>query len=407
MFLQNNEQLIARTFSKIGLPQEEINKRISTARALIKVNASDSASSRKNTSGQGAGCAYNSLGDRSYQMPVVVADEMEAENFKQMWAMDADTPVYNLPSSGAPLPALTIWTNQTVKQIFKEITLKELAGDFQQGTFGTRQVMVPTQGGTGFVAPYDDYSMNGDNGYNVDYVVRNIGYFETTVSYGELEMAQWSQAKMDAVGMKREQRDTVTVPQFRNDLGFNGYTAIDKPALYGILNEPNLPPAITLPADGENPTSLTPSTAWMDKDYSQILRDIGLLWQNVLLKGLGTVNLDTKAKLAVPPSVMPALLKITQFGITVREALKQQYPNMEIIATPNFEASLNDSDNTVVMLLLEHPKTKQMPFVELYSTPYMGFRPLVMSSAMSEKVAMGLGGVMLFYPIYVSYAYGV
>jgi hypothetical protein len=104
---------------------------------------------------------------------------------------------------------------------------------------------------------------------------------------------------------------------------------------------------------------------------------------------------------------MPALLKITQFGITVREALKQQYPNMEIIATPNFEASLNDSDNTVVMLLLEHPKTKQMPFVELYSTPYMGFRPLVMSSAMSEKVAMGLGGVMLFYPIYVSYAYGV
>ncbi len=404
MFLQNNERFVADIFSRMGLSESEINKRLMTSRLLTNTNSigADSAICK---SGKGVGCGFDLMNGATYFAPVVVADDMEARAFRSL-LVDADTAVFNPASSGAPLPLLTIWTNKQIHQIFKAMKLKALAGDFQQGTFGVRQIKVPVIGAVGSVVPYDDLSMNGDNDYNVTYVTRNIAYFETSLNYGELEIAEWSLSKLDAVGMKRNARDTVTIPQFQNDLGFNGYSAVSYPAIYGILNEPDLNPFITLPADGTIPGTTTKTTAWSGKDYSQILRDIQLLWNDVLLRSLGKVDTNSKAKLCYPPSVEAALLTSTVFGITVKEQLKKQYPGLEFVSVPNFEASLNSSNQTVVMLLLENPATGEMPFQELFTIKYMAHRPVPMASSMAEKVSMGLGGVMLFYPLYVSGAYG-
>lgn len=403
MYLQNNEQFVAGVFSRMGLSQDEINKRLMTGRLLSNTNSigADASICR---SGKGVGCNLDVANGASYFSPIVVADDMEARAFRACLA--DDSVAFNLPSSGAPLPLLTIWTNKQVHQIFKAMKLKAVAGDFQQGTFGTRQIKVPVIGAVGTVVPYDDLSMNGDNAYNVTYVTRNIAYFESSLSYGELEVAEWSISKLDAIGMKRNARDTVTIPQFQNDLGFNGYTAVNYPAIYGVLNEPDLSPAITLPADGTIPGTTTKTTAWTGKDYSQILRDVQLLWSDILLRSLGTVNTNSKAKLCYPPSVEAALLTSTVFGVTVKEQLKKQYPNMEMESIPNFEAALNSSTQTVVMLMLENPDTGEMPYQELFSVKYMAHRPIPMASSMAEKVSMGLGGVMLFYPIYVSMAFG-
>lgn len=402
LLVTNHYDTLRRLYAKIGLQKDGIDKRMNQAMQLVKMNE---LGSRFGERGKGVGCAYDAR-TGTYFPPLIAADEAEASALRRLLNTDADIPTFGMPSSGAPLPLLTIWTQRAIKQIFKALTAKLITGDFQQGTFGTRQIKIPTIGYAGEVVLYNDGSANGNNSYNVDYVTKDILYFETSLTYGDLEVAEWGLSKMDAIQMKRDARDTVTVPQFQNDLVFNGYTAASVPQIEGIINNSNLNAGISLPNDGHVPTTQVLTTAFSGKDYSQIIRDIQLLVSSVIQGARGTVTTNSKFKLALPPSAETALLTSTILGVTVKEQLQKMFPNMEIVVIPNFEADLNVNNQTIIMVLFEHPQTGEQPYAELFTTKYMAHRPVPMSSAMEEKISMGLGGAILLYPLYVGFALG-
>lgn len=231
------------------------------------------------------------------------------------------------------------------------------------------------------------------------------------MGWGTLQEAQFSLAKIPYVNKLREAM-AINIAQFQNDLGFQGYTGIpdtNQPMLWGILNEPNLNPAISLPADGQIPGTLTPTTAWYGKDYSQIIRDIQLLVKQVLEQAAGNATTEDRFILAIPPSAEVALLTSTPYGVTVKEQLRKMFPRIEFVITANFEADLvttgEETGETVVMVLFEYKG--QTPYRDLFVTKLQGHRPHTLPSAIIEKMAMALAGTMLPYPTFVSHAYGV
>lgn len=406
--------MIKALYADMGLTQAAINSRISQGAMLSNMNPAYSLTGK----GGGVSMAYDAQSGLASR-PIVVHDLAEASALRQAVenrmprAMDDDTYAFNIPSNGVPLPLLTIWTTRSIEQIYKKTTLSRLTGSWQQGAPGVMEIKIPTIGLDGRVDIYDDYSMNGATSLNTNWITRNIGYFEETMGWGTMQAAQYGLAKIDYTNRLRETM-AITIAQFQNDLGFQGYLGIpstNAPMLWGILNEPNLNAAISLPADGQTPGTLTPTTAWQGKSYSQILRDVQLLVAQVMLQALGHINIDSPFIMALPPSAAAYLTTSTVYGVTVAEQLKKMFSGIEIVSTPNFEASLvlsgAETNQTVIMLLFKNDENGEMPYDELFVTKWQGHRPVPMSSSVSEKISMGLGGVFLKYPLYVSYAYGV
>lgn len=416
---------IKNLYQDIGFNSKSVDKRIAQIQMLTKCNPLKSAFK----TGGGVAVGFDSLFGPEVSptlCPIVAKDIDEANaigqhllNKYRSRLMDADTYAFDIPSSGIPTPILTIWTTRTIEEMFKTNTLSLVAGAWQQGAPGVEEIKIPTVGFLGNPAIYSDLSMNGGTSVNFNWVTRNIAYFEDTLVWGDMQQAQFGLAKIDYVNKIREAM-AILVTQFQNDLGFQGYTGIpsgDNPQLFGILNEPNLGAAISLPVDGQIPGTLIPTTAWYGKDYLQIARDVQLLIQNVLTKAKGnasvqSTNNNTPFKLCIPPSAEAALATPNALGSkSVGAWLRETYPNMTIEIIPNFEAELVttgvQTGQTVVMVLFQHPKTGEMPYDELFVTKWQGHRPVPMASAIAEKMSFGLGGVILKYPLLVAYAYGV
>lgn len=406
-------ELHNRLYQAIGLNQAQIDSRFRQAAMLTKQNGYKSF----DKTGGGLQVAYDTMSGTSLA-PIIAKDQAEASLIRQAYeslggrAAD-DTYAFNIPSSGVPLPLLTIWTTRMIEQLYKTMTLSKLAGSWQQGAPGVQEIKIPTIQFAGQVGIYDDMSMNGGTSINTNWVTRNIAYFEESLVWGDMQQAQYGIAKIDYANKLREAM-TITISQFQNDLGFQGYTGIpaaDNPHLFGILNEPNLNAAVTLPVDGQVPGTLTPTAAWTGKDFNQLCRDFRLLVGQVLQQAEGHVDLNTKGIMGLPPSAFVALSTPNPLSsVTFIEFLKDAYPNIEIVQVPNFEASMVTTGvttgQTVVMLLFQHPNG-EMPYDELFVTKWQGHRPIPQASSISEKVSFGLGGVILKYPLLVTYAYGV
>jgi len=408
-----NENLIKGLYRQIGLNDQSIEARMAQSAIIGKFNTDLHVGD-----GGGVGVMYDSF-SKSYTQPIFVKDLQEATLIRKALenshavAVDSDTYQFNIPSSGVPLPLLTIWTTRMLEQLYKKVTLAKITGSWQQGTPGIQEIKIPIAAYNGKTAIYNDFSASGNTSVNINWLTRSIGYFEQTLGWGTMQQAQFGLAKIDYVNKLREAL-TISVSQFQNDLGFQGYTGIpdtDSPQIFGILNEPNLNAAISLPADGQVPGTVTATTSWAGKNFNQIVRDVQLLIASVLTEAAGHATTESRFLLAIPPSAQAYLSTPNPIASeSVREYLGKAFPGIEIVIIPNFEAALvttgAETNQTVIMALFQH-ENGEMPYDEIFVTKWLGHRPVAMHSSITEKISMGLGGVLLKYPFLVSYAYGV
>jgi hypothetical protein len=406
----NNEQLKS-IYKNAMVSDSGASARIADAEFLAKHNATQY--DAQSNQGKGGGVFIEGGMFDGYQKPVVVADAKEAVGVVGSM-MDSlfEVPAFNPASSGVPQPLTTIWTTRMIEQVYKKTTLSEVAGSWQQGVPGVTDIKIPVIGFEGVSEPYSDFSMSGNSSVNVTWVPRQLIQLEQTLAWGDMQQAQFALAKIEYVTRLREAQ-SITIAQQQNDIGFQGYTATgagNSPYIYGIINEPNLNPAISLPADGVVPGTITPTVAWYGKDFNQLCRDFRLLFQALSQTSEGWVSLSTKVKLLLPPSAQTALTTPNPLSsVTFGQFLKETY-NVEIVVCPNFEASLvttgETTGETLVMLQAQHPNG-EMPYDELFVTKWLGHRPVPMASSVAEKVSYILGGCILKYPFLVTTAYGV
>lgn len=115
----------------------------------------------------------------------------------------------------------------------------------------------------------------------------------------------------------------------RNRVGFYGYND-GAGRTYGFLNDPNLPNYVSLPNGASG------SAAWSSKTFNEIAADIRTMFAALQTGSMDNVDPEkTQTTLAIPMGTNQ-YLSVTQTvgGISVRQWLRETYPNCRIETAP-------------------------------------------------------------------------
>jgi hypothetical protein len=320
-------------------------------------------------------------------MPELVAPELRL-------AMDAQPGLVTTPNAGIPLLFSAIVDPQVVRTVFQVLSAESVYGPAQQkGSWVTSVDYFPLVESVGSVASYGDYSNNGAVDVNVQWTPRQPFPYQTFKRYGEKQMARWGQAGINYSTELDIARQT-KFNQFQNNSYFFGVAGLIN---YGSLNDPSLITAIAPFTKAAGGTAWTNATA--DEEYNDIA--LKLYVQLVAQMG-GNVKADTPMTLALSTTREPLLGRKTQYGITVREYLMQQFPNLTIETAPQFSTQAGE----LVQLIINNVDGVQT-FVPAYTEKLRSHAIVTEPSAWAQKMSAGTYGTILRRPIAVASMIGI
>lgn len=189
---------------------------------------------------------------------------------------------------------------------------------------------------TGGTSPYSDYGNSGVSGVNYQWQTREQYRFQTTIEYGDLEVDVSSTAKINLAADK--QRSAATNIEIDSNKFY--LLGVDGQEIYGVLNDPNLLPAIS-PASVTNGT--TTVTEWADKSTVQRYNDVLSLFQRLADQSNGIITNSDLLRLAVTPGTNVMLGGATDFNVSVLDMLKKYFPRLEIVVLPQLSGAAGET----------------------------------------------------------------
>lgn len=314
--------------------------------------------------------------------------------------MALDSALLTETNAGVPV-ALTTYVDPVIIDILTApLRARAIATERKMGDWTTSFAQFTMVEKTGFTQPYDDYADNGVSDVNANFPVRQNYVFETVIGYGDKEVETSGKAKLDLISRK-QQSAANTLDMAMNDFYFYGVSGL---ANYGILNEPNLPTALT-PANAG--TEDTPKTKWADKTAQQIYSDILAMVTDIATRSRGIIDSNSKFKLVVSPAINSRLLDSpSQMLTTVIATVKGAIPNLEVVVAPQMSTNAGE----LVQLWAEvvssngnSNKTMELAFSEKMRAG----RVIPSLSHFKQKFTAGTFGAVIYQPYAVSQMLGV
>ena len=227
----------------------------------------------------------------------------------------------------------------------------------KKGDFATAYEKFPVEEFTGATTEYDDYSNAAVAGVNFNWPTREQYRFQTTLNYGDLESAVMATAKIN-LASKKQQAAARIIDVDANKFYLYG---VNGRAIYGMLNDPNLPAAIT-PG-----TAAATGTTWSVKTTKEIFEDVLKLYAALQTSGQGNIDMDSDLCLLVPPALSVQLGKATDFNVSVQKMIDDYFKGgkLEIILLPELH-NASTSINTIMMIArnIMGTPTAQLAFSE-------------------------------------------
>lgn len=268
--------------------------------------------------------------DQAYLAEIVEALRLAA-------TMDSnDVGILPVPSqiqSTAAIPALVqflqAWMPGFVNFITAARKIDELIGMTTIGSWEDEQIVQGMLEPQGNAIPYGDYNNIPLSSWNVNFEWRTVVRFEMGILVGLLEEARAARMRVSSSGEKRGQAGRALDIQ-RNRVGFYGYND-GAGRTYGFLNDPSLPAYVTLP---NGATSGSPS--WNTKTFNDITADIRLGMYTLEVQSMDTLDVEKSPITMAIPMGKRQFLTVTQSvgGISVREWIRENYPNLRIVTAP-------------------------------------------------------------------------
>lgn len=307
-------------------------------------------------------------------------------------ALANDAALVTAANAGVPA-VFTSYIDQKAVEVVTAIrAAKEIFPETKKGDWTTEYAVFHTVEPTGTVTPYTDFGNGAASDVNLGFPTRQQYVGQTTIKYGDMEQAKTSRAMIDLVSRKQTSAATV-IDTAANKIALLGIEGMD---IYGLINEPNIPAALSPePVDGH--------TTWEEKDTKGIYNDIMALFKQVITASKGNITPNDDFILAVSPGTAVYLSKATDYNVSVWDMVTRYAKNVKLVPLPELES---ESSGDSVMLIAQKVlgnATGEIGFGE----KMRALRLVPQSSWFEQKFAFGSYGTILYYPFAVAKMTGV
>lgn len=165
-----------------------------------------------------------------------------------------------------PVQFFQYWAPEAVEIATAARKIDDIVGRTMAGSFEDEEVVTTILERTGSAQPYSDTANIPLASWNQNYETRSIVRFEDGFQIGYLEGMRASRMRVDS---HKEKAEAVaqSLAIEHNNVGFYGY-ANGRNRTFGFLNDPNLPPYVTVAQ------STNGDTSWSKKTFNEITSDI-------------------------------------------------------------------------------------------------------------------------------------
>lgn len=308
----------------------------------------------------------------------------------RMWAskenmarIAQDAALITTPNTTVPAEFLAYIDPMVIEIMTAPRRAREIFGEEKKGDWTTPYAKWRVDEITGSTQPYSDYANGTTSGVNSEWQTRPQYVFQTSITYGDMEVAMSSAAKVNlATSKQRAAARVIDIDQNKFYL-----LGVQGREIYGILNDPNLPASITAAATGAGG-----STQWADKTTTQIYNDILALFAQLTEQSSGLIDKDTPLKLCLSPEMSVRLGAATDFNVSVLDMLTKYFRNLQIVTVPELHSAT--AGETVMLIAPEvaGQKTGLLAFGEKIRA---GRIVPDMSSMRQKFVGSTYGGIVL------------
>ncbi|WVW37748.1 main capsid and scaffold protein [Aeromonas phage Gekk3-15] len=238
------------------------------------------------------------------------------------------------PSVSTPLQFLQAWLPGWVRIITAARKIDTLVGIKTIGNWEDQEIV------RGIMEPLATAVEYGDNTniplatYNANFERRTIVRGEMGLRVGTLEEARASAMKAQSAEEKRN-ACAASLEIFRNSIGFYGWYNQGANRTFGFLNDPNLPAIGTLPS----------GKSWAGATFQEMTTDIRTMVAALRTQSQDQIDPESvDIILALPTNKVDQLSTTTDFGISVRDWIKQTYPRITVQSAPELTAASSNAD---------------------------------------------------------------
>lgn len=255
-------------------------------------------------------------------------DDASLRKMMEYAGMDSLQPTVTTGQISTPIQFLQNWLPGFVQIITAARKIDELLGLNTVGAWEDEEIVQGVLEVTGSALPYGDLNNLPLSSWNPSFERRTNIRFEQGMRVGSLEEARASRMNVNSAQSKREGAALALDIQ-RNSVGFFGYNG-GANRTYGFLNDPNLPAYVTVAATGTGS-----STLWANKSFLNICSDLRTGYAQLRTQSQDTIDpIKDAITLALPTDCVDRLSTISDFGISVYDWIKTNYPNTRVVSAP-------------------------------------------------------------------------
>lgn len=300
-----------------------------------------------------------------------------------VFTCDAQPELVTVSNAGIPAYLTNYVDPEVIRVLLTPMKAAQIAGgEVQKGDWLTESATFLSLEQVGETSAYSDWGNNGMATVNVNFPTRQSFIFQSIANWGEREAEKYGLARI-AYANEVQMSVNLALAKFQNKTYFFGITGLK---LYGLLNDPALPPSLQATAGGWGPLT-------GDQVYEQIL----LIYKQLVFQSRGMVEASTPMTLAMPPAVEVALHKTNQYNNNVMLLLKTNFPNMTFQSAVEYETS---SGNLVQ--LIAHQVEGKRTVECAYNLKMRAHAVIPGLSSWAQKRSAGTFGTIYYRPFLVA-----
>lgn len=342
-----------------------------------------------------------------YDEKVVILTQQALMNFDAQ--ISAQPGLVSTPSGGIPWYLSNYMDPKIIEVIFAPNKGKDIMGEAKKGDWTTNTATFMLTENTGEVSSYGDYSENGSAGVNVNFPQRQSYHYQTISQYGEKQQETYALAKVD-YATKINESSIVTLNKFQNQTYFFGLAPLQ---LYGLINEPSLPAALTPGVKAYNSGSgpwITSGT--VTATANEMFADVQALFLSLQSASQGVIQSDTPMVLALSPESHGALLSwnAPYNSITAKALLQATFPNLRFEQAVQYKTANNGLSGNLMQLIateVNGDNGKQQTGTMAFTEKLRAHRIIPGMSSFKQKKSQGTWGFVLFIPFAIAQMLGI